>query len=84
MIRAAKIHLENMATRAGNWYRLNFAEPSTKFCPCCGSTVVVPLRSINMKICNNCAHEFSWTLDPGQKPLQASSRADRRPKATQP
>ena len=78
MIRATTLRLSTIATLVGNWYRLHFAEPSTKFCPRCGSTVVVPLRSINMKICNNCTHEFTWKLDPGQKPLQAPSRADRK------
>lgn len=52
---------------------------TTKLCPHCGHDVVVPLRSLNSKICNGCKKEFPWSLDPGQKPLLAPSRADRRP-----
>lgn len=51
---------------------------TTKLCPYCEHDVVVPLRSLNSKICNGCKQEFPWTLDPGQKPLLAPSRADRR------
>jgi len=78
MIRAIRIHCTNAAERIRRWLRLHFAKPSTKFCPFCGSTVVVPLRSINRKICNCCKQEFEWNLSPGQKPLQGPSRADRR------
>lgn len=52
---------------------------TTKICPECRSDAVVGLRSMNLKICSDCKAEWPWTLAPGQKPLIAPSRADRRP-----
>lgn len=51
---------------------------STKSCPACSCTDLVLLRSLNKKICADCKTEFDWFLDPGQKPLQGPSRADRK------
>ncbi len=42
---------------------------STKQCPKCGSTVLCLLRSLNLKICHDCKHQFNWCLDLGQKKL---------------
>lgn len=68
-----------LAVKTRNWIRVRYGRPTTKHCPKCGSDAVVPLRSINMKICSDCKSEFAWTLDAGQKALMAPSRADRRP-----
>lgn len=51
---------------------------TTKICPQCGSDAVVALRSMDKKLCSDCKAEWPWKLDPGQKPLVASSRADRK------
>ncbi|BCP56225.1 hypothetical protein K32_48420 [Kaistia sp. 32K] len=48
-----------------------------KACPQCSSDAVVLLRSMNLKLCSDCKHEWAWHLDAGQKPLVASNRADR-------
>ncbi len=50
---------------------------TTKICPHCGSDCMIPLRSINLKICNTCKRETPWTLDEDQKPVVTSNRADR-------
>lgn len=42
---------------------------STTICPHCGSTAVVPMPSMNLKMCGDCYKDFPWTLDPGQKPV---------------
>ena len=45
-------------------------------CPVCGGPMV-PLRSQNSKICNDCKLETPWTLAPNQKSLLGNNRQDR-------
>lgn len=52
---------------------------TTKICQLCGGDCMIPLRSLNLKICNDCKKETPWDLEPGQKSLVAPSRADRKP-----
>lgn len=73
--------INRLKTRLRNWLRVRFGRITTKHCPSCGSDVVIPLRSINLKICNSCKREFPWTLSEGQRPVVASSRADRKVRA---
>lgn len=42
---------------------------TTKECNKCGSTVLILLRSLNMKICGICDNEIPWYLEKNQKPL---------------
>lgn len=50
-----------------------------KACPKC-SGPLVQLRSLNLRICNDCKAEYEWNLKPGQPPLITNNRADRRAK----
>lgn len=45
------------------------SKETTKICPDCGSTTLLQLISMSMKICYDCGKELPWELDPGQKPL---------------
>lgn len=49
-------------------------KPATKQCPECGCPRLRLFRSINLKQCDECLHEFDWHLAPGQKPLVGPSR----------
>lgn len=49
-----------------------------KPCPACTGPLV-PLRSLSVRICNDCKTEYRWTLEDGQKPLIANNRHDRKP-----
>lgn len=73
--------MRNPFVRWFRWLRARITRnrvPSTKRCPKCRSDVLVLFTSTNLKICNNCKHEFAWHLDPGQTALHAPSRADRK------
>ena len=54
---------------------------TTKVCQQCGSTVMIPLRSQNLKICNNCKTTVKWELDADQAPVMTSSRNSKGVKA---
>lgn len=56
-----------------NWQSLNeiFLPEGMKKCKC---EVLVPLRSINKKMCPDCKAKYEWNLDPGQRPLITSSK----------
>ena len=43
-------------------------DPDEKLSPCCGETLI-RFISQNRKVCYRCRQEFTWNLDPGQKPL---------------
>lgn len=46
--------------------------PSTKQCPRCGCTTLVPIRTQNIKLCPDCPSgqkEIPWLLDEGQAPV---------------
>lgn len=49
---------------------------TTKCCPNCHSTVLCQLHGLNLKICYDCATEFDWTLDKGQKPIFEGTAPD--------
>lgn len=60
---------------------------TTKICPECGGTAIVALRSMNLKLCSECLHEYDWNLDAGQAPLLATNRStvrDAAPAAVSP
>lgn len=46
-------------------------------CPKCGGPLV-PLRSLLLKLCNDCKHEVAWPLEPGQPPLITTNRDKRK------
>lgn len=43
----------------------------------CQCRALVKLPSMNKKICADCKKEYEWKLEPDQKPLISSNRADR-------
>lgn len=43
-------------------------DPDEKLSPCCGETLI-KFISQNRKVCYACDKEYTWNLDPGQKPL---------------
>lgn len=51
---------------------------TTKVCPQCFEECMVPLRSINLKICNGCGHEIPWQLGADQTSTLQPSRATRK------
>lgn len=53
---------------------------TTRICPSCGSDAMVPLPSLNLKICCDCKTETPWHLTAGQTPVLTSSRDTRKPK----
>ena len=44
----------------------------------CRCACLVPLRSMQIKICVDCGKEHAWKLRDDQKPLIGSNRAGRR------
>lgn len=48
--------------------------PTKPLCPACGDTVLVPLRTLSVKICPTCSHEVAWNLEPGRKPVIEGGR----------
>lgn len=40
--------------------RLTYGINSTKYCPNCGSTQLMKLSTMNMKVCYDCGEKFKW------------------------
>ena len=53
-----------------------YVEP--RRCPECNSASLAGIGSQRVRKCGDCAHEFSWELKEGQKPLVDSSRSGKK------
>jgi endogenous inhibitor of DNA gyrase (YacG/DUF329 family) len=47
---------------------------TTKYCPSCGNTNLILIRSQNHKYCSDCDTKIDWFLDENQQPLICSNR----------
>ena len=56
--------------------RAKLDDAKGKRCECGGP--LVALRSVDLRICNDCKTETPWRLSEGQKPLIGSNRSDRK------
>lgn len=44
-------------------------------CQVCNGSVLVPLRSLSIKVCADCGAESPWPLKPGKSPVIEGGRA---------
>lgn len=71
--------LTRLARKAWLWFQIRVrGVQTTKVCPKCFDEAMVPLRSINQKICPSCQHEIPWRLEHDQQSTLQPSRATRK------
>ena len=71
--------LARLARKGYLWFQIRVrGMQTTKVCPKCFDECMVPLRSINLKICPSCQHEIPWQLGHDQQSTLQPSRATRK------